>query len=65
MPSKNDWNEYKRLLLDFKDNTQQRLDAHDRKLDKILQFMGGMKVKLAIGTSVIAGLVSYIVASIK
>jgi len=61
MPTKNDWNEYKNLFLDFKENTEKRLDVHDKKLDRLLEVTSGMRVKIGIGAGLIATAISLVV----
>ena len=36
------------------------LDNHGKKLDKIIDAMGGLKAKVAIGSATIAGIVSWL-----
>lgn len=64
MPSKNDWNEYKYLILDFKKNTEGKLDSHDQKLDRILESLSGMKVKIGFGVTALSGFVTWLVIAI-
>jgi hypothetical protein len=63
-PRHNDWNEYKNLVLDFKTNTEKKLDSHDQKLDRILESLSGMKVKIGLGVTALSGFVTWLVVSI-
>jgi len=46
---------------DWKDLVTQQLDRHDRKLDKLLESVSGLKVKVGVGASLIALVISIIV----
>jgi len=61
MPKRNDWNEYKNLVLDFKQSTEKKLDVHDQKLDRILEAMSGMKVKIGVGVTALSGFTTWII----
>ena len=43
---------------DWKELVIKRLDRHDEKLDRLLENVAGMKVKIGVGSGVIAIIVS-------
>jgi hypothetical protein len=60
-PKKNDWNEYKNLVLDFKRTTESKLDSHEEKLNKLLEAVAGMKIKIGLGVTAISSGVAWLV----
>ena len=46
-------------------NTEGKLLEHDKKLDRIIESMGGLKAKVAIGSFTIAAVISYVISTLR
>ena len=48
----------------WKNLVTQQLTSHDKKLDKLLESVSGMKVKIALGAAMVSGIVAFIVSRV-
>jgi hypothetical protein len=56
----NDWPEHKNLFLDFKHNTEIKLDTIETKLDRILSDVNMLRGKAVVWGAITAALITLI-----